>query len=438
MLSKEILRLLKSKESDDRLRAYEMIAQTKQQPEEPATKSEEPEVGSEIYYLKYGYRYYNYHGYIHPKEGDPLTIYELITAELKEKFAAEIWFSTTTIAFGNWKMWVRYSAKEQVWEDAQQTLKCYGPVLANCRARLEIYAEDDAGKEHCDDQLRVIEIIQRQPSVFLLDAALNMLFNLGQVVPNGETNKPNALRPDVSFLQLVPGNDKVMGYVISLQENPLDAVSWYHLGLEYHSSKQDDLALTCYENASMLDSGNQDAFRKAALILEQKVKLIFSGQLILISGEDLLLAEKAVIYNPENAGLWSYLAKMYIANNQLEKGITCFETSIRVSAHDSSAYINLGYYLILAGQPDRAFQNIEKAISLGNVTNSYLNKGHVHLIRGEKDKAIECYRISKSAFTDEGDFWNDYESDFEVLPQYGITKELYESLKPAIRVNKPN
>jgi hypothetical protein len=76
---------------------------------------------------------------------------------------------------------------------------------------------------------------------------------------------------------------------------------------------------------------------------------------------------------------------------------------------------------------------IEKGILIGNATNSYLNLGHVHLIEGNSEKAIECYVLSRIAFRNEISFCKDYESDFELISKFKITKEKYNSLLPLVK-----
>jgi tetratricopeptide (TPR) repeat protein len=129
---------------------------------------------------------------------------------------------------------------------------------------------------------------------------------------------------------------------------------------------------------------------------------------------------------------WSDLAIDALIDEEIDKGIGYFEKSIEVAPNYWGGYANLGYYLLLYGQPDRAIEYTIKAIALGNISNSYLNKGHYQLIKGDRAGAIESYVISRWAFNTEEDFWEDFESDYEVLPQYGITEEQYEKIREEV------
>lgn len=154
-------------------------------------------------------------------------------------------------------------------------------------------------------------------------------------------------------------------------------------------------------------------------------------------------AEQAFLYaaqkHPKKDTIYYRLGQLYFAQKQKEKGYKALQKAIELNPKETDNYPMLAFYAIKFGDYEFAESYAEQGIRWGNASNSYLNKGLIHLIKKERDQCIHCFYLSYLAFDKKADFWSDFKADYSVLPQYGISKEEYESLKPDIeaRIERP-
>ncbi|MDB5283171.1 MAG: Tetratricopeptide 1 repeat-containing protein [Bacteroidota bacterium] len=365
------------------------------------------------------YNDYLYQAYI--ESGNAKDVFKQIAKSLTEKYKVEADDSVIPVHFGDWKMLLKYSDGESVAAEAAVLATRYNkPQLANCTARIEINGQDDAEGDRYEDHQGVIAVVSAFKEVHIVDQSIGDFLN---ALDRSGAGRVAMVDPRAAFLQEVEGNSEIKRMVNSLRSYANDSAKWYNLALAYESEDLPDLALKCYEISWTQNPYDYDAYNNAALILWRKGDL----------NKAIELGKQALIANPKIAYCRANLGIHYAENGDKQEAIDCFKMAIEVGPNKTMGYTNLGYYLILFGRPDEALEYTDKAIAPGNFSNSYLNKGHVQLIRGEREAAIESYVKSRWAFKSEKDFWKDYESDFEVLPPNGITPEQYEEVRKDVK-----
>jgi len=147
-------------------------------------------------------------------------------------------------------------------------------------------------------------------------------------------------------------------------------------------------------------------------------------------------AEKAYLnaikHYPMKDNIWYRLGTLYFEYGHKEKGYKALEKAIALNPSETQNYPMIAYYAIHFGDYEKSIPLTEEGIRRGNATNSYLNKALAHLIKGEKDEAVQSFYYSYLAFEDKDDFWSDFKSDYSVLPQYNVPKGEYMALKNSI------
>ncbi len=361
-----------------------------------------------------GYHYYNYEAYIETEKAYTL---EKIRQALSAFTIAESTDSSLALSFGDWKLWLVLSRAEHVAEEAAEIGEIYKlSILKSCNARLEIYAEDDPDEIHYNDHLYVLETLSELEGIHVFDPALGEF--------PYEKNETEEDLPDTSFLEYVEGNDTIEHYVGVLNMHPkLDGI-WLNIGATYADEGKHELAVRCYETCISLNPDNSMALYNLAdhyrFRLKDKEK----------ATEYYL---KSMVADPADGDAPTALGRMYAEDERKEEAIEYMLKGYEADPRNDFACMSLGFYLLLYGDPEKALHFAELAIALGEIPISSLNKGHVHLIRAEEKEAVASYAQSLNAFRSEARFWADYDSDYEVMPQYGITLEKYNSLKDKIR-----
>jgi len=113
----------------------------------------------------------------------------------------------------------------------------------------------------------------------------------------------------------------------------------------------------------------------------------------------------------------------------LSKAIDWYEKAAQQDHQDAMS--SLGWEYLIAGKKDIA----EKWLSSDKlVITPYtsMNLGHIYLINGDQEKALELYKKSLDMFKDNQTFFEGYDDDYQYLKQYGLNKELYLSVRSMI------
>lgn len=221
----------------------------------------------------------------------------------------------------------------------------------------------------------------------------------------------------------------IVRYLEKLIEDPTDPLWWYNLCVSYHRVGKHELGII---------TGTHYMYFKTDPSVELKHHdgLFDLLGIMCVYTKRPIVAEryykKAIELNPKKAVTWSNLGRTYMRSGRKDEAIDAFKKCVEIDPQETQAYMTLGFHLIAMNRPQEALHYANEGVKYGNITNSYLNKGHVHLIDGDEALAIECYAYSKRAFETEEGFWDDFDGDFELLPQYGFILEYYNSLKEKI------
>lgn len=367
------------------------------------------------------YHYYNYEVYLEAEKA-----YTLADAErvLSSFGIAEKTGSSLALTFGDWKMRVHFSNAEHIRKEAAEIAERYAkPEIASCDARFEIYADDDPDDAHYNDHLYVLEALATLPGAHVFDMALGE-FAYEEVKEVEKTERP---APDTDFLVEIPGNEFIEHYIRVLKMHPrLDGI-WLNIGTYYQEEGREQLAVQCYQNALALNPDNGYANYNMATYYRNRIKDPDTAKKYYL---------KAIALNPNDGDAPTILGRMYADEGDREKAI---EYMLKGYAYDPGNHfssMSLGYYYVLYGQPGQAIHYADIAIALGETSVSSMNKGNALLALGRETEAIRCYVDSLTAFEKESSFWADYDSDYELMPQYEITKAYYENLKTIINTQK--
>ncbi|MBF0493662.1 MAG: tetratricopeptide repeat protein [Candidatus Omnitrophica bacterium] len=85
-----------------------------------------------------------------------------------------------------------------------------------------------------------------------------------------------------------------------------------------------------------------------------------------------------------------YSVMTFHRNFAWKNSLTLWDDAVRKFPHSYAAYQNRGVGYNMAGYPDRAFQDFNKAIEINPVSAlSYLNRGLIYFHRGNMEKALE-------------------------------------------------
>jgi tetratricopeptide (TPR) repeat protein len=228
--------------------------------------------------------------------------------------------------------------------------------------------------------------------------------------------------PNLDFLTPVPGNNKMAATLNKLKASPNDAGLWFDLGELYFLAGVAEASTQCLEAAWSLDPSDFGEYMN------------FACEYFNADNFDaaLRLAEMVQEAGKHEADYWWHLAEFNLGKKNLDKGMNYFNEALKVDAGFIKAHVSLGYWTLFLKRPDEAYLHIQKALSLGNYGQSFLNLGHYYLIKGKRNKALECYVLSWDTFNPNEIFWTDYEHDFEIVSQYGMSAQQYAEMKEEV------
>lgn len=322
------------------------------------------------------------------------------------------------ILFDGWKLNLEFNSKKTVSRESSILSNDFGKDgLSNCSCALDITPDSPPSDKNIEQMLALLERMHNAlAGIHIFDSTdLYFLWNNVWMPEPGE----NWLDIDLDFMVPIPGNRALNQKISKAAVNPNSAGNWNNLGIEYYNLKDYVRALPAFVNTTIIDERYHWGFYNAGLCYAYLDRNEEAEQAY----------KKCLEISPTYLNAINNLAKLYIKLDQKELGIQYFEQAATIDQNNSSAFTSLGFYLLLFGEPEKALININKAMNLGDHSFSNLNKGHYHLIKGERDKAIACYKASRAAFNNDENFWNDYNSDYEIMPVYNISKEDYEALK---------
>jgi hypothetical protein len=112
---------------------------------------------------------------------------ERLTHLLRERFASvpgavvrleeypRIESQYVAVRWGDWSFRLSYEDKPHVREESQEIAEAYGGsrpdrgLIAGCRRRISMVADDDPGMDHFNDYCFIVQRLEKQPGVILFD-----------------------------------------------------------------------------------------------------------------------------------------------------------------------------------------------------------------------------------------------------------------------------
>ncbi len=172
-----------------------------------------------------------------------------------------------------------------------------------------------------------------------------------------------------------------------------------------------DKALEYYHKAELLDKNKLWLINHIAWCYRKK------GEYELAIGY-YLEAEKL---EPENLQVQAYLGQVYMETGDFEKALKYYFKVEYLEPGNFKVYRPISWCSFMLGKFDIAAKYLEKILSKGVTKNDYLNLGHICWCEGERQKAIQNYRMAlKFSGVDVDWFSKVFLDDSRYLEQHGI------------------
>jgi tetratricopeptide (TPR) repeat protein len=143
-------------------------------------------------------------------------------------------------------------------------------------------------------------------------------------------------------------------------------------------------ALEYYHKAELLDKNRLWLINRIAWCYKKK------GEYELAVGY-YLEAEKL---EPDNLQVQAYLGHIYMETGEYEKALKYYFKVEYLQPENHKVYRPISWCSFMLGKFDNAAKYLEKSLLHDAGKNDYMNLGHIYWCRGEKQKAIENYRLS--------------------------------------------
>ncbi|MCK4921694.1 MAG: tetratricopeptide repeat protein [Bacteroidales bacterium] len=217
-----------------------------------------------------------------------------------------------------------------------------------------------------------------------------------------------------------------------------------YLSLEKHESGHELLEKTayCYQHLGRFE----DAlvyYKKSELLSEPRSwllnKIAYSYRKLGDTDEAIKHYLDSEKIEPENLYIQSSLGQVYMDNEDYEQALKYFFKVEYLAPDNIKVHRPIAWCSFVLGKHETAMKYFEKVISKEGNQNDYMNLGHVNWVMGDKQNAIENYRLSlKKADNDHLWFGLEMEEDkshllrFEI-PEFDITLMLdYLRMNPEV------
>ncbi len=124
---------------------------------------------------------------------------------------------------------------------------------------------------------------------------------------------------------------------------------------------------------------------------------------------------------PENLQVQAYLGHINMETGEFEKALKYYFKVEYLQPENFKVYRPISWCSFMLGKFDNAAKYLEKSILHGSNRNDYMNLGHIYWCKGERQKAIENYRLSlKTSGMDIDWFSGVFLDDSKYLGSHGI------------------
>ncbi len=165
--------------------------------------------------------------------------------------------------------------------------------------------------------------------------------------------------------------------------------------VQLYNSEDYSGALNAFER--VLEIENLEMFKEDKLAVDTAI--IFNAGLAAQKANNLEAAIKyykqTISYNYGEAKAYAYLSKVLKDNGNDEESLTYLHKGFELYPNDAYMLVELINYYLLGGEPNKAAEYLDKAISLDPENGSYYRaKGNLYEKTKELDKAKEMYEIA--------------------------------------------
>lgn len=289
------------------------------------------------------------------------------------------------------------------------------PYLSTCSRYIELYCEEaDADTYYAYEQQCLLETLQALPGLHIFDVEKGTFLWEDEKAPAG-----------LEFLNPIFAERKDLRQeLVTLYLEPADSGVLNNTAVDISRAGYKQEAFRCYEQAVTIDPSYAIAWYNMACMQRDE----FNNPAMARE-----LFEQCLGADPEYTDALLNLGYLALEETGFDAAEPYFRRALEIDPTETNAYATLGYCHVENGRPEQGLAWAELGILYGNASNSYLNRGHVHLIRGEDEEALNCYVCSFFAFEEEDDFWTDFESDYAIFALYELSRQTYDAFIPLIR-----
>jgi len=138
---------------------------------------------------------------------------------------------------------------------------------------------------------------------------------------------------------------------------------------------------------------------------------------------------KTIEQYPDDVGLIVSFCNLLEKNKDYDKAEEFYLKAIEANPKYENANMNLGFFYLQRGNIELSEKYLVKSVELGSSDFGNMNLGHVYLAKGEKEKALDTYKLSIANFGDKDKFIEGFVDDYQYLKQYSITEDEYNEIK---------
>ncbi|WP_421794929.1 tetratricopeptide repeat protein [Haliscomenobacter sp.] len=216
-------------------------------------------------------------------------------------------------------------------------------------------------------------------------------------------------------------------YKKAIELNPDDADTYAGLGYAFQASNDLPGAIAQYQKAIELNPDDAGTYTGLGYAFQASDDL--PGAIAQF--------QKAIELNPDNAIYYYHLGNLLLKSKDFHGAIVNYQKAIEIKSGYADAWHGLGWVYLITHQLQNADDYLMKSWELWNKNNSSIaiNLGHVELLKGNKENAIEWYKKSIQLNENIEDFFEEMESDFTDLQmeKHGISLTTYDNLLQKLR-----
>ena len=135
--------------------------------------------------------------------------------------------------------------------------------------------------------------------------------------------------------------------------------------------------------------------------------------------------QKAVEIKPDLHEAWTNMGLVYEKQGNYSKAIEAYQKALAIN-EASGALTGLGWLYFILKDKDNAKQYFEREVQVNEDHDAALmNLGHIALIEGSREQAMDLYRQSIAKFPNKQNFFAGFEDDWQYMEAYGVDKEVY-------------